>query len=423
MNPFRINLLAILSFSFILFLDVAYAFTKSPYIPVTKPTPTATKTICASGCDYSTLEAADQDAQPGWLIKIKAGTYSPTSWNSSGTSGNEIVIEAFGNGNAIIDCNGSSQFGIRGSYIIIDGGQDKLLIFDGGGLETYKKPLRFYGGDHITISRVIVRNIGQDSGAFGGANIEIDGDYAKIYNSIITNSCSVGIYGVNGKYHEIRNNLIYNNEGSGIQYNPHEAGFSADEVTIAGNMIYDNGFTGPAGIRPGITITGVTYDTYIYNNMVWGNKKYGIQTGAGTPKVYNNTLYGNIDAGFRLHNGAVAKNNICYNNGSGNWIDGDYLGPNEGGSSNNITTNPTFASTNKNDDVFLKLRSTSTDAINQGYNLSSKGISDDFFGNPRPLESGYDIGAHEYCEGQDCIGPPPAANPAAPQNLHIVATK
>jgi hypothetical protein len=116
----------------LLIASPALAIEDPPYLTVTKPTPSNTVTVCASGCDYSSLEAADSAASAGWLIQVKAGTYSWSStWDSSGTLGNEIVIEAYGDGDAIIDVGSGSRFYVNGSYLIFDGGPDRELIFDG----------------------------------------------------------------------------------------------------------------------------------------------------------------------------------------------------------------------------------------------------------------------------------------------------
>jgi len=229
----------------LLLLTSTMAFTEPPYIPIAKPNPTNTVTVCANGCDYTTLEAVDQDAQPGWLIQIKAGTYNCMTWDSSGTTGNEIVIEAFGNGNTVFACSGN-RFSMSASHVIIDGGPDRQIILDGSNTDE----ITFYpspGIDNIFISRIVVRN-SQATSVRGG------GDNFHMYNSEIFGSGSVGIYGAHGNHHLIMNNIIHDNKGTGIQYNPHNNGWSCDDVIIAGNLIYDNGFSGPVGDRPGISL-------------------------------------------------------------------------------------------------------------------------------------------------------------------------
>ncbi len=392
-----------------MYLDFVFAYTEPVYIPVNKPSSTAIKTICASGCDYATLKEADAAAKPGWLIKIKAGTYLPTKWSSSGTSGNEIVIEPFGDGEVIVDINGTNRFYVGGSHIIFDGGVKRHLIFDGTDMAANQSifcPVA--NSNNLTLSRVIVRN-GGAGGSRGGSSINIMayGDFMKIYNCEVYSSCSIGIYGVCGDYHEIKNNKIYNNEGSGIQYNPHKGAHSVNEVIISGNVIYGNGFTGAMGIRPGITLLSPTnklYTAHVYNNLIWGNKTFGIQASGRTNaiiNVYNNTVYDNIDAGVRFNISAGSKlrikNNIVYKNGKSNWSAGaKYVSPGMHVRSNNVLDNPFFKSTVQSSSDFLKLSANSINCIDQGVDSPSSNLNVDYFGNTR---SGIcDIGAHEYVD-------------------------
>jgi parallel beta-helix repeat protein len=382
-----------------------------PVINIKKPTSILTKTVCANNCDYTTLEQADQEAQPGWKIQIKAESYDCISWNSNGEFGNEIIIEPFGDGDVIFNCEGQSRFRIFGTNTIFDGGNDYKLIFDGTNLDTSERIIYpQVESDYITFYRVIIRNNKQ------GSNMNIMGDNFRIFNSYIYGANSVGIYGSEGNNHQIRNNIIFNNNGTGIQYNPHETGLSCDNITIAGNLIYNNGYGGPAGDRPGISLLSSAdelYEVIVYNNMIFNNKVCGIKLNEDSYnadlKVYHNTLYNNKDAGMILNNDgtAVAKNNIVYKNGNSDWANwpngNNYYDPLDSEIQNNIIENPDFISTNFKSTNFLKISSTSI-AINTGANLGGL-FNIDFFGTIRPQGNEYDAGAYEYEEnsGNNCI--------------------
>jgi len=415
------RVLGIIIFSLIQYVMVnpALSYTEPPYIPVTKPNPTAVKTICNSGCDFSTIEDADRAAQPGWKFRIKAGSYAPTSWDSSGTAGHEIVIEAFGDGDAIIDVNGTDRFILNGSYIIFEGGANRQLIFDGSGQTSGAKTIYpdFYTS-HNTFTRCIIRNTGRSQSGppytdWSTCNIQGRGDYFRVLNCIIEGGAAVGYYGEDGDFHEIRNNIVRNNGGTGIQYNPHETNplVSNDEVTISGNLIYGNGFQFEA-IRPGITLASSTnrlYDVYIYNNFIWGNKTCGIKKEndpvSSNVRVWNNTVYNNVDNGFWFKSGGSMdiRNNIVVNNGPDSWSNWA-VGPYDSNASNNIVTMPAFASTSVSSPDFLKLSASATTAVNQGANLSQTAVTMDIFGISRIANSPYDIGAHEYTNSSGSNG-------------------
>jgi hypothetical protein len=79
------------------------------------PANTVIKTVCASGCDYPTIQAAVNDAQPGWTIQVKNGTYGTTGTNNvdsvdintSCTQANPCTLMAYPGHNPVIDCTGT----------------------------------------------------------------------------------------------------------------------------------------------------------------------------------------------------------------------------------------------------------------------------------------------------------------------------
>ncbi len=64
------------------------------------PATVATKTVCASGCDFTTIQAASNAAVPGWTIQIKAKTaatqniFAGANITTSGTASNWIIYES-----------------------------------------------------------------------------------------------------------------------------------------------------------------------------------------------------------------------------------------------------------------------------------------------------------------------------------------
>ena len=320
------------------------------------------------------------------------------------------MIEPYGDGPVYINANGSSRFYINAEYVIFDGLESRQLIFDGTNLNSQQ--ILVYptqSSNYVTLSRIVARNSNLKVNDGTGVNVGMVGHGMKLYNSEIYSSASVGVYGMCGDNQEIRNNIVYDNYGSGIQYNPH-AGTNAcpgtdksDEITIAGNIVYGNGFLRPAQTRPGITLLAnenELYDVYVYNNIVYNNKYAGIQVADYShinARIYNNTVYKNVDRGFYVEDGATVdiRNNIVYDNGGGgsnNWIPsswGGYRGPDCSTCSNNITTNPGFVSTSLSSNDFLKISA----SIN-GYDTNPP-VSIDYFGMSRDASSP-DIGAHEF---------------------------
>lgn len=353
---------------------------------------------------WNNLESADGSVSiPAWIY-VK-GTGAATYWHQSGSSNNEIVITAWGSETAIFQ----GLFRVYGNYVIFDGKNfsSPQLVFDGQ--NSVSQVIRF-GGDpgnsakHVTLYRCEVKR-SSINGMYA------DSDYLRVYNCKLHDSVSSHfVYFRNGDNCEFKNNIIWNAGRNGIQTNPHDSWPVVTDGIISGNAVHDcveNAFSVLSGTAPGGTLNGLL----IANNITWNNgggiKFTGGIDYSGTIKkvrVYNNTFYGSVDNGH----GADAShpsttyffNNIVVG-GISHRTGCSFIE-----SGNNLTSNPGFLSTVESDENFLKLSSASTNAIDQGYDLISKGITVDYFGNSRPRKSGYDIGAHEY--GLE-----------APQNLRI----
>ena len=296
-----------------------------------------------------------------------------------------------------------------GEHIIFDGGPNKDIVFDGTGNTVSGSFSLYILGSYLAFSRVEVINPNNPKSR---TTVVIKaGQDIKIYNSEI-HLGGVGIYNRKGVNIFIRNNLIYDNYGTGIQANPHKPTEEVTNLVISGNLIYNNGYE---HCRPGIVILhqyadgGRMYSSSIYNNFIWDNGKDKVNCTLNTGgiqvrdiinsiDIYNNTVYDNQAHGIRIHaifDGATAnlKNNIVFNNTYDLQIKNDV---NQAANvSNNVISDPIFMSIDPNSSDFLQISAKSVDVLGKGINLSNI-VDIDFFGTSRPQGGEYDIGAHEY---------------------------
>jgi len=219
------------------------------------------------------------------------------------------------------------------------------------------------------------------------------------------------------------NEFAYNEWGRGMQLYGHQSGDWMDNVYIHDNYIHHNGMTGAIlGGGDGGDYTFVR-TLYFYNNIIAenGHRGYpgikihgGTTPGEGYYYIYNNTFYHNVAGEIHIMDQPVElmniKNNII-------WASDEYyIGTGTdacGGTKNcyygatdipkwdagSISQDPKFVSA---DSLNFHLHSDSP-AIDAGVNV---GIPRDFDGNPRPIGSGYDIGAYEYSGNPGDIDPP-----------------
>ena len=432
-NRITKTLITILFFGMFFNLAVS-AFERPQLIPVNKPSDGNIYYIDAkappggNGLTQSTawdsIEDADGVVGPSAIVKIKAGTYPELIWNSSsGTSGKEIVIQPYGDGMVYIE--GANR--IESRYIIIDGGEDQLITFRRSSGDTII--LGLYG-DYITLCGIVIEGPSGDCGNTNNTGIGVGSptyqgtttDFyeilsPKIYNVTFKDLNHKGIYYHAAKNGELRNNIFQDIEGNSIQLNP-RGGHYIDGLIIDGNAIFNNGPC--VFLANGIGVFGMSSsqgtnpymrNIIISNNYIWNNSdEHGLKIDSpflnssgnhNALQIHNNTIFGMAQYGIRVSSGTVdneviIKNNLFSNNGSG----GIYV---HSGVSlvqhNNLTSNPSssFASTDVNSDNYLKL-SPMSEAINQGADLREV-IQNDYFGNLRPQNEEFDIGAHEYTDG------------------------
>jgi hypothetical protein len=281
--------------------------------------------------------------------------------------------------------------------LILDGINRGGGSLDGGGAVFYTH--QSSGTDHIRLDTVTLRN-GDGNGALvGGSNHEFIN--IKVYN----NGLYPGYTNSNGMYMTTDSSVIdggefYDNECFGVRFWDSGAG-SADNNIVMNAKIYRNGRnggpdrdiicgSGGGGINLG-QVNNKAYNNIIYDGNWWGIQSQNNDSGS---KYWNNTLYDNQN-GVDLQESLNAEyiNNISYNNDSCDLCTTGASGLTE---STNLTgTNPSFANAAGGN---FHLTSSSTNAIDQGTDLTSSGVTADFEGNSRPQGLAYDIGAYEFVQ-------------------------
>lgn len=400
----RSFILAILACVLIYTPWVAYSYTEPPNIPFSKPQGGNTWVV-GSGEDFEDLNQANGKVAGGDLILVRAGTYPVFEWTQSGQANKPIWIENYGDGNVVFTSSDRSYNNITGSYVVFDGGTNREITFRC----TYADVSLRLLGEHVTIRRCKISDGGAFKTAQPAACLWLRGGYAKIYNNIISSESSnftdEGIYFTynyerNIQGVEIKNNII-STPGTGIQCNPHGGNSVTGVNFISGNFIHSGGYK-PGNLRPAISILSndnswEAANLYIYNNIIFDYYR-GIEFSATitglTAHVYNNTVYRCDQYGIYIRSGSggrfFVRNNLIVNSGT------EELSMSSNGNtlttSNQITIDPGFLSTNLSRQDLLRLKDNS-DAIDAGYDVRNI-VNIDYFGNER--DQNLDIGAHEF---------------------------
>jgi parallel beta-helix repeat protein len=280
----------------------------------------------SSNAPWLTLQHAADVVGPGDRVTVRQGNYTGFYLDTSGTAAAPIEFDA-DPGVMITQRNATTPDGINlesASHIIIDG-------FAVNGMP--RAGVRSVGLPNAMASFVTVRNVTATNNVKWGIFTGHVNDLLIESNHTSGSIDEHGIYVSNsGDRPVIRNNVSFDNHGSGIHMNGDLSqggdGIISNAV-ISGNLIYNNAIPNTAhpslGGGSGINMDGVQ-NSRIENNLVYSNHASGISlymidaaAGSSGNTVVNNTVYQPLDGRWALNiqsgsTGNTALNNILLSN-------------------------------------------------------------------------------------------------------------
>ncbi|MBI3785271.1 MAG: right-handed parallel beta-helix repeat-containing protein [Deltaproteobacteria bacterium] len=375
----------------------------------------------SSGSAWATLGHAANVVGAGDTVHVLDGSYQGFYLTTSGSAGNPITFKAEGSNVRITADNGITADGINlegASYVVIDG----FIVNDRG-----RTGIRTVINDHVTIRNCQLGNNGR-WGILSGFS-----DDLTIENNVAHHSqAEHGIYvGNSGDRPIIRGNTVYSNHANGIHMNGDLSQGGDGQITgalVERNVIYDNGVAGGSGINMDGVSNSIVRNNLLYNNHASGISLYRIDGAAGSSNnlVVNNTVINASDGRWCININSAATGNTVFNNilytyhsfrgvisidaSSRPGFTSDYnsvmsrfsldqgdtvmsLGAWQalGYDVHSILATPADLFVDPAADFHLLITCPAVDA-----GTSSNAPANDLEGNPRPVGSGYDLGAYEW---------------------------
>jgi hypothetical protein len=232
-------------------------------------------------------------------------------------------------------------------------------------------------------------------GGYSGA-IEVINAQARIQGNTFSGSWAGNDYGALGIFNSglfLVGNVISGNQ-SGRTSGLHLSGVSP--FTVTNNIIVNNGSVLSA--YPGVRVTGGS-GQFLHNTIARNESDYGVEVDSGASITLTNTILVSHTVGITVSAGsAAALEGTLW--GSGAWANGS-----DWGGAGSIVTGTIDL---HGDPAFVNPAAgnyhigPASAAIDAGVDA---GVSDDIDGDPRPLDSGFDIGADEFSQPRNLYLP------------------
>lgn len=255
---------------------------------------------------WRTLLRAKKTMKPGDTLLIGDGVYAGVRHNVNGLQGKPITYKAINSGQVILDgsINGDSDvFTImQVNWIVVDG-----LVMQGGS----RTGVWVAASDHVIVRNCIARNNG------------VQGILSGQCDDLLIENCECafntqqhGIYVSEACLRPIvRNNSLHDNGRCGLQLNatgmlasqfPNVSGKGfTDAAVIDGNVIYNNGVGGGAGIN-----LASVRNSAIVNNLLYDNQSGGIA-------LFNDGSKNAVNFGSKYN--LIASNTVYFRPTDGRW--------------------------------------------------------------------------------------------------------
>jgi nitrous oxidase accessory protein NosD len=246
----------------------------------------ATHTVCSSGCDFTSIQAAVDAAASGDTIEVGEGTF----------------LE-----NVLIEAKSLTVEGAARETTIVDGGHSGsvFLISTTDGIDVEARIA------HMTVRNGSSSGVCADGWFSSGPLVSAVLDDLLIEKSSGSSCAGGGVTSLDAAQVTVSNSIIAGNLtpawGAVVSW--------YGDLTITDSIIEGNQ-------ADGIFVWGATYDALpldLSDSIVSGNSGHGILTQWGVVTVSNSTISGNVDHGlfFDYSTATVTSSTISGNTGAG----------------------------------------------------------------------------------------------------------
>ncbi len=282
----------------------------------------------------ATAMAAPAAVHPGDKIWLRGGTYKIPSGGRilcglRGTATAPITVAQYPGERATIDIKGAAQ----GFFFTNSPNPSGAAYVNFKNFEvTNSDPNRstrfpvvaFYVrlSDHLKFINLIVHDVGIGFDLCTEAtNTEVYGSLVYYGDAKATSGLAHGIYiqNVSG-YKKAMDNIVFNNSGLGVHAFPHASDSSLLNVSVVGNILFNNGMLGGNPPRTDLLVGGdaVAISPVINANATYKaapgnlwNNRFGLSAGCTNPTVTNNYFVGTT-AWTKCTSGLILAGNTFY---------------------------------------------------------------------------------------------------------------